>query len=233
MKRVAGLFVAGVLGAAGAGCGSTQEDWKERYLEKEQEHSAALEELSTERAARSEAAAQAEKARAELAQAGRDDSPVMARNDAAVQDAVAQLQKSGFTAGLTQDGNISITLQSDITFSAGSKDLTSAGKKSLEHVAKELDARFAGYSVRIEGHTDSDPIKKSNFKDNWELGSERALAVLRHLTTLGVSSERLTSASRGDSMPVADNKSDKGKAKNRRVEVIVVVPHDATPAMAR
>jgi chemotaxis protein MotB len=147
-----------------------------------------------------------------------------------VTDAVGKLKDSGMDARETADGNIAITLPSDINFGAGSKDLTSAGKKTLEQVAKELDARFAGYSVRIEGHTDSDPIKKSNFKDNWELGSERALAVLRHLTTLGVSSERLTSSSRGDTMPVSDNKSDKGKAKNRRVEVIVLMPSDATMA---
>ena len=231
MKRVAGLVLSGVLGAVGAGCSTPDANWQERYLETEQERATAIEELSAERAARTAATAEAEAARMAALQGGRSDAPVMPpRGGKAVDDAVKDLRARDMDAAVTADGNITITLPSDINFGAGSKELTSAGKKVVEQVAKELDSRFPGYSVRIEGHTDADPIKKSNFKDNWELGSERALAVLRYLTTLGVSSERLTSSSRGDTMPVGDNKSNSGKAKNRRVEVIVLVPQDAAMA---
>lgn len=248
MKRAVGLAVLGLLGIAGAGCQTTDADWRERYLEKEKDSSDLASQLASERSSRASVVAQLEESRtqnatlqkeneglrgrpAETAGTGSAAAPV-ADNSAAVSETLSNIKKStGLDARVTPDGNISIVIPSDINFSAGSKDLTAAGRKALDGLAKELDGQFAGYSIRIEGHTDSDPIKKSNFKDNWELGSERSLSVLRYLATEHkVSPERLEAASRGDTMPVADNKSDKGKAKNRRVEVIVLIPKDATMA---
>jgi chemotaxis protein MotB len=145
--------------------------------------------------------------------------------------AFAKLKGRGIDAYQTADGNIAIVIPADINFSPGSKDLTSAGKKAVDAVARELDGQFSGFTVRIEGHTDGDPIKKSKFTDNFELGAERSLTVLRYLVSQHrVAPDRLIAASRGETVPVADNKSDKGKARNRRVEVVVMVPKDATLA---
>ncbi len=249
MKRAAGLAVLGVVGLFGAGCVTSDADWRERYLEKEKDSSDLAAQVSTERSARASVTAQLEEARNQVASLQKENeglrsgapvastssggsAPVVAPDSAAVGEALSKIRKeTGLEASMTPDGNISIVLPSDINFSAGSKDLTGAGKKALDGVAKELTAQFAGYSIRIEGHTDSDPIKKSNFKDNWELGSERSLSVLRYLAAEHkVASERLEAASRGDTMPIADNKSDKGKAKNRRVEILVLIPRDAALA---
>ena len=154
-----------------------------------------------------------------------------AGNSAAVNESVERLKTKGFDAHETADGNIAIVLPCDITFSAGSKDLSAAGKKAVDQVAKELEGQFAGNTVRVEGHTDGDPIRKSKFADNFELGAERALSVVRYLVQQHkVAPERLIPSSRGETVPLADNKSDKGKARNRRVEVVVVVPRDAAAA---
>ena len=247
MKRAAGMALLGVLGLVGAGfagtgCAATDADWRERYLEKERDSSDMAAQLSSERSARADAVSQLEEARAEVAALQRENEALKSRPaeaaapaapdaSAATSESVDRLKAKGLDAHMTADGNIAIVLPSDINFNPGSKDLTPAGKKAVDQLAGELDGQFAGYSVRIEGHTDGDPIKKAPFKDNWELGSERALSVLRTLVNdHKVAPERLVAASRGETVPVADNKTDKGKAKNRRVEVVVLVPHDSSMA---
>ncbi|MHC4925584.1 MAG: OmpA/MotB family protein, partial [Planctomycetota bacterium] len=197
-------------------------------------------ELSQERARRAEAIAELESARAEAALLAAENETLKNRppevvevavQDTSVSDTVNDLQNRGIDAIETPDGNIAIVLPSDITFGSGSKDLTRQGKKSLTSIAAELNGQFAGQSVRIEGHTDTDPIRRSKFKDNWELGSERALSVLRYLSTShGIAPERLSAATRGQTMPVADNKSKAGKIRNRRVEIVVIVPKGAAAA---
>jgi len=238
MKGLLALASAGFLGLVATGCASTEADWRERYLEKERDASDATARLSEERAAHAAAVAQLEEARRRIAALERDGAAPRApgevaaapASDAGVDAEVDRLRRSGLDVHQTSDGNIAIVLPADINFGSGSKELTPAGKKALDQVIRELQGSFGGHSVRIEGHTDADPIKRSNFKDNWELGSERALSVLRHLSAGGIAAERLTAATRGETMPVADNKSDKGKARNRRVEVVVLVPRGSAMA---
>jgi flagellar motor protein MotB len=238
MKGLFALATATVLGLGATGCMSTEADWRERYLEKERDASEATTKLTEERSAHAAAVAQLEEARRRLsayergegAPSGGPSAAAAPAIDSGVTAEVDRLRSTGLDVHQTSDGNIAIVLPADINFGAGSKELTTAGKKAVDQVIKELNGSFSGYSIRVEGHTDGDPIKRSNFKDNWELGSERALSVLRHLSTGGISSERLTAATRGETMPVADNKSDQGKAKNRRVEVVVLVPRGSAMA---
>jgi chemotaxis protein MotB len=147
-----------------------------------------------------------------------------------------ELGKGATTVGVTPDGNIEITLASDVTFGAGSAELSEAGRKSIKTLAPILKGKFAPYQVRVEGHTDATPLAKTKpkYSDNFGLGSARSLAVVRFMETdLGIEPTRLMSASRGEHNPKADNKSDSGKRQNRRVEVVVVVPHDAAMSMAK
>jgi flagellar motor protein MotB len=241
--RAAFVGLLGVVGAAvaGTGCATTDADWRERYLEKERDAGDLAAQLSTERSSHAAAVAQLEESRNQVSSLQREnealrggrvaDVPAASGDGGAgVNARVENLRKAGHDVHVTPEGDISITIPADINFGAGSKDLTAAGKKAVDQILKELEGQFAGYSIRIEGHTDADPIKRSNFKDNWELGSERSLSVLRYMAEHSIAAERLQACSRGDTMPVADNKSDKGKAKNRRVEVVVVVPKDVTMA---
>ncbi len=71
------------------------------------------------------------------------------------------------------------------------------------------------------GHTDTDPIKKSGWKDNWELSAERALSVVRYLVKKGVPNSGVRACGSGSARPIGPNSSAAGKARNRRVEVVV------------
>ena len=74
------------------------------------------------------------------------------------------------------------------------------------------------------GHTDSDPIRKSGWKDNRELSAQRALAVVRQLQTAGISGGQLVACGWGEHRPLVENSTNTAKAKNRRVEIFAVDP---------
>lgn len=97
--------------------------------------------------------------------------------------------------------------------------LSANGKRVLDQVAVVLNTDFAGATVQVEGHTDSDPIKRlARFhKNNWELGYKRAQSVVNYLVSRGVSPSRLRATSFAEHRPVSTN-----KAKNRRVEIVVL-----------
>ena len=137
-------------------------------------------------------------------------------------------EASGFGEGadVTFDstaGNITITLPNSRLFNPGSASLRKSTGAKLDHVLSVLRERYHDRVIDVIGHTDSDPIKKSKWKDNWELSSQRALSVLRYLTEHGISAEKIRAVGAGASRPVASNATSKGKAKNRRVEIVVHV----------
>jgi chemotaxis protein MotB len=240
--RVAASVV--LLSSLLAGCAST--DWESRYLEKDQEARAIQAQYDLQRQALAEREAMNEEIRAqyqdaqaqvELLEARVEDlkdlpapQPVeIDRTDdetARLQAELDRLRKEhGNRVGLTPEGNIEIILESDVSFASGSHKLTRKGKATLDAVARELNGEFAANQVRVIGHTDSDPIRKSPYDDNWQLGSERALGVIRYLHEQhGVEAERLVAASRGENAPLAGNDSKEAKAKNRRVEIVVIIP---------
>lgn len=114
------------------------------------------------------------------------------------------------------------TLANDILFAPGKAKLTSEGEAALDAVLEKLTSEHAGHQVSVEGHTDSDPIRSSGWKSNWELGAARAMAVLHHLSDVhGVSTANISASTFADTRPAGDNATDEGKAANRRVEIVV------------
>ena len=230
-------------------CANT--DWEARYLETEQENRALQErydavhqnlaenDASSEvlRQEFDETRAQLDTLSSELAEL-REQPPaqpvVQTTDDRAQYERLRA--KYGDSVQRTPEGNIEITLNSNVTFRSGSYDLTPEGKRVLGSVAQDLNGQFTGHMVRVIGHTDSDPIQKSPFKDNWELGAERALEVIRFLSSQhGVDPSRLVGASRGDTQPVAENGTKDGKSRNRRVQIVVVIPRKeaGSPALGQ
>ncbi len=118
-------------------------------------------------------------------------------------------------------GTITVTLQNAILFAPGKATLKKTTSVELDHIRSVLQSQYPGKQIDVVGHTDSDPIKKSKWKDNWELSSQRALSVVRYLIKRGIQEDRIRAVGCGESRPVTSNATASGKARNRRVEIVV------------
>ena len=118
-------------------------------------------------------------------------------------------------------GTITVTLQNTILFDSGKATLKSTTSKELDQIVSVLKQKYASKDVDVVGHTDTDPIVKSSWKDNLELSAQRALSVTRYLIQHGISDKQVRAAGCGAARPVASNSTAAGKAKNRRVEIVV------------
>jgi chemotaxis protein MotB len=118
-------------------------------------------------------------------------------------------------------GTITVTLPNTILFDSGKATLKSATSTELDHILSVLKQRYVGKDVDVVGHTDTDPIQKSAWKDNLELSAQRALSVTRYLIQHGIPEQQVRAAGCGPARPIAPNTTAAGKAKNRRVEIVV------------
>jgi chemotaxis protein MotB len=121
-----------------------------------------------------------------------------------------------------RDGMLVVKLSSDILFASGSSDLNDGGKAALDILAGVLSKDAKGRQFLVGGHTDNVAVstKSKKFRSNWELSAQRALVAVDYLVTKGVEPTSLGAVGFGEHRPVADNSTDEGKAKNRRVELI-------------
>lgn len=133
-----------------------------------------------------------------------------------------------------------VEMQNNVLFPSGSAELNDIGKETLAAVAEAIK-NIKDRRIRVEGHTDNVPVgKNSTYLDNWELSSERSLTVTRYLQDNGVDPSTLSAEARAQYAPVASNRTRRGKAKNRRIEIYLVEkpmgrsdawkPEDATAA---
>lgn len=114
---------------------------------------------------------------------------------------------------------VMLSLKGALLFDSGQDEIKSDASQVLDRVGVILE-RYAGGVIEIEGHTDSVPIHSSKFANNNELSSARALSVFDYLiehTTLNPAD--IKHAGRGEYVPIADNSTAEGRAKNRRVEI--------------
>ncbi|MEN8171130.1 MAG: flagellar motor protein MotB [Pseudomonadota bacterium] len=141
---------------------------------------------------------------------------------AAVQES---LQEQGADVQLEQQqSGIRLTLHETLLFAVGSSELSKGGKRVLARIARGLKKR-PGVSVIVSGHTDDSPIKnrlKKRFLTNWELAAARSLAVIHEMMKNGFEGERLQAQAFGSYRPRSSNKTPRGRAKNRRIELEIV-----------
>jgi chemotaxis protein MotB len=115
-------------------------------------------------------------------------------------------------------GGVQLQIQDRILFEPGSAQLKPAAAQVLDRVASALADRK--YPITVEGHTDDRAIASSKFPSNWELSASRAAAVVRHLSR-GVDRLRMRAVGYADTMPIASNATEEGRARNRRVSIVV------------
>ncbi|GLB54110.1 cell envelope biogenesis protein OmpA [Neptunitalea chrysea] len=153
---------------------------------------------------------------------------VIAAKDAAMKRLKESLSKAllDFEGnGLTieqRDGKVYVSMENKLLFSSGSWYVGTDGKKAVMQLATVL-AQNPDISVLIEGHTDNVPYAKNGvIDDNWDLSVKRATAIVKLLIeNLGIDPANITAAGRSEFAPVATNETKEGKAKNRRIEVIL------------
>ena len=119
------------------------------------------------------------------------------------------------------DRDVVIRLNDTMLFDPGSAIIKPQAKATLDKISLSL-AKFQN-PVLIEGHTDSMPIRNEKFPSNWELSTARATNIIKYLTEAhSFPPGRLSAVGYGEYMPVDDNKTPQGRAKNRRVDIIVL-----------
>ena len=114
-----------------------------------------------------------------------------------------------------------ISLHEASFFPSGDKTILPAARHTLGLIVASL--RPLPNSIRLEGHTDAIPIHNARFQSNWELSAARSIALMAFFTeNLGLPRERLSIAGFADTAPVASNSTLEGRARNRRVDVVVL-----------
>jgi chemotaxis protein MotB len=153
---------------------------------------------------------------------------MIAAKEAAMRTLKETLSKAlnGFEGkGLTveqKNGKVYVSMENKLLFNSGSWAVGTEGKKAVVELGKVLGDN-PDLSVLIEGHTDDDPYAGSGaITNNWDLSTKRATAIVAILSENGkINKQKLTAAGRGEFSPLASNATPEGKAKNRRIEIIL------------
>lgn len=139
--------------------------------------------------------------------------------------------------GLTveqKNGKVYVSMENKLLFKSGSWAVNSEGKTAVVEVGKVLGDN-PDISVLIEGHTDDDPYAGSGpIADNWDLSTKRATAIVAILSeNKSINKQNLTAAGRGEFSPLVSNATAEGKAKNRRIEIILTPRLDTIAEMLK
>jgi chemotaxis protein MotB len=124
--------------------------------------------------------------------------------------------------GLKLEGRGLVVSLREATFFASGDDTISPGSEPiLAKIAAEIQG--FGNAIRLEGHTDSQPIHNSRFRSNWELSVARSIAMLELLERkFGIGPDRLSVAGYAENAPVESNDTEEGRARNRRVDLVIL-----------
>ena len=138
----------------------------------------------------------------------------------AISNALTAFEGKGLTVE-QRDGKVYVSMENKLLFESGSWAVGTDGRKAIEQLGLVL-ANNPEIAVLIEGHTDNDPFSgNGHIANNWDLSTKRATAIVKILSeNQNIKLENLTAAGRGEYAPVALNNTD-GKAKNRRIEVVL------------
>lgn len=134
--------------------------------------------------------------------------------------ALSPLIEQGSVRVLQNNRGIRIDIKSSVLFAQGSADLEVSALPPLLEVAGLLAEK--PNAIQVEGHTDNIPIRNYLFYSNWELSAVRASSVVRLLVQNGIAEQRLSAVGYGSAQPVENNDTAEGRARNRRVSIMVL-----------
>ena len=139
----------------------------------------------------------------------------------AVSNALTNFEGKGLTVE-QKNGKVYVAMENKLLFDSGSWAVNSEGRRAVNQLGSVL-AQNPDIAVLIEGHTDNVPYGGSGqLKDNWDLSTKRATSIVHILReNSNIDPQNLTAAGKGEYAPVASNDSETGRAKNRRIEVIL------------
>jgi chemotaxis protein MotB len=112
-----------------------------------------------------------------------------------------------------------VSLSEATLFSSGSAEILATGVAALEQIAARLAE--AEVVITVEGHTDNVPMRSGRYASNWELSTARATSVVEFALQRGIAPRQLSAAGYGEHWPVASNSTPEGRARNRRVDLVV------------
>jgi chemotaxis protein MotB len=212
-------------------------EWHQQLRSKEAELAAALDRLGHLEPALAAATSQLAEEQAAAAALRRDMGATREQIKALQQekDAVAKIQKDlereMQTALKSRDvtisqlkGRLSVDIVDRVLFDSGKAELKPEGREVLAKIADVL-AQAPNRNVLVVGHTDGEPIRATRhlYDSNWELSTARATAAVRYLTEeAGVDPRRIGAAGYGEFRPVADNATPEGRARNRRITLVIL-----------
>ncbi len=130
------------------------------------------------------------------------------------------LVRNGQVRVTQSNRGISVEINASVLFDSGQAQLRAQSERALQEVGKVLAP--VRQSIEVEGHTDDEPISTSQFPSNWELSAARASSVVRLFAANGVGESRLSVVGFGPNRPVTSNDTPEGRARNRRVTVLIL-----------
>jgi len=144
----------------------------------------------------------------------------------------AKMIDTGELTVTSRRGNLVVQLPSEVLFPSASAELSRKGEIAVLQVGGILK-QFGDRRFLVVGHTDDQKLKSVEYKDNWELSVARALTVTRYLVEGGMKEENLIAAGSGQNDPIADNKNNEGRAKNRRIEIALLPALSELPPLPK
>lgn len=120
-----------------------------------------------------------------------------------------------------EERGLVISFKDEMLFKSGDASIRKSSVNDLKKIAEGL-SKIPNY-IRVEGHTDNVPISNSMYSSNWQLSSVRAANVAQFISdNSGINPSKLSAIGYGENRPIADNKSEDGRLKNRRVDIVIL-----------
>lgn len=210
IRKLFGAVMAAAIAVSSVGCSNVKRTDYDALEAENNELRGQLAALEGERAMWQDTKAKLEQENSELAQALEK-----MRAEGSVDSSGGLVDVPGATVSM-RGSDLVVSVAGDVLFDSGQVTLKSGAKTTLDRVSQLLKSEFASNEVRIEGYTDTDPIRKSKWASNDHLSFERGHAVEKYLISRGIDTRRMYVAAFGPDRPRGS------KAESRRVEIVIL-----------